>query len=200
MNCSLSTVAGLISAAIALLVAAIAISYFWVAAVPLFIAGVRRIGVVRLDTGNQERTQRLCAMPGGLRQVFDVAGDQHPGPGGRHAFSHIVPGCWNHGSCSARLSVQLVPGVARGVDSSGRRVHGDERAVFVCHHRTHTSWRALERMVLQELHGPARSRLGRWLGDDPGIGIRPFANLPTIHSLFVGSLNRTVSLMLPWPN
>lgn len=38
MNCSLSTVAGLISAAIALLVAAIAISYFWVAAVPLFIA------------------------------------------------------------------------------------------------------------------------------------------------------------------
>lgn len=38
MNCSLSTVAGLISAAIALLLAAIVISYFWVAAVPLFIA------------------------------------------------------------------------------------------------------------------------------------------------------------------
>lgn len=38
MNCSLNTVAGLISAAIALLLAAIVISYFWVAAVPLFIA------------------------------------------------------------------------------------------------------------------------------------------------------------------
>ena len=38
MNCSLNSIAGLISAAIALLVAAIAISYFWVAAVPLFIA------------------------------------------------------------------------------------------------------------------------------------------------------------------
>jgi len=38
MNCSLSTVAARISAAIALLVAAIATSYFWVAAVPLFIA------------------------------------------------------------------------------------------------------------------------------------------------------------------
>jgi hypothetical protein len=38
VNCSFSTIAGLISAAIALLVAAIAISYFWVAAVPLFIA------------------------------------------------------------------------------------------------------------------------------------------------------------------
>jgi hypothetical protein len=38
MNCSLNTAAGLISAAIALLLAAIAISYLWVAAVPLFIA------------------------------------------------------------------------------------------------------------------------------------------------------------------
>ncbi len=38
MNCSLNTVAGLISAAIALLLAAIVISYFWVAALPLFIA------------------------------------------------------------------------------------------------------------------------------------------------------------------
>jgi len=38
MNCSLSTVVAWISAAIASLVAAIAISYFWVAAVPLFIA------------------------------------------------------------------------------------------------------------------------------------------------------------------
>ena len=38
MNCSLSTVYGLISAAIALLLAAIVISFFWVAAVPLFIA------------------------------------------------------------------------------------------------------------------------------------------------------------------
>ena len=38
MNCSLNTIAALISTAIALLLAAIAISYFWVAAVPLFIA------------------------------------------------------------------------------------------------------------------------------------------------------------------
>src|SRR5262245_39193818 len=38
MNCSLNTVAGLISSAIALLLAAIAISYFWVAAIPLFVA------------------------------------------------------------------------------------------------------------------------------------------------------------------
>ncbi len=38
MNCSLNTVAGLISAAIALLLAAIVISYFWVAAIPLFVA------------------------------------------------------------------------------------------------------------------------------------------------------------------
>jgi hypothetical protein len=38
MNCSLNTVAGLISAAIALLLGAIVLSYAWVAAAPLFIA------------------------------------------------------------------------------------------------------------------------------------------------------------------
>jgi hypothetical protein len=38
MNCSLNSVAGLISLAIALLLAAIIASYLWVAAVPLFIA------------------------------------------------------------------------------------------------------------------------------------------------------------------
>jgi hypothetical protein len=38
MNCSLNTVTVLIATAIALLVGAIAIAYFWVAAVPLFIA------------------------------------------------------------------------------------------------------------------------------------------------------------------
>lgn len=38
MNCSLNTVAGLIATAIALLVAAIVISYLWVTAIPLFIA------------------------------------------------------------------------------------------------------------------------------------------------------------------
>jgi hypothetical protein len=38
MNCSLNTVAGLIAAAIALLLAAIVVSYLWVAAVPLFLA------------------------------------------------------------------------------------------------------------------------------------------------------------------
>ena len=38
MNCSLNTVAGLISAAIAALFAAIALAYFWMTAVPLFVA------------------------------------------------------------------------------------------------------------------------------------------------------------------
>lgn len=38
MNCSLSTVQGLIAAAIAALLAAIALAYFWVTALPLFAA------------------------------------------------------------------------------------------------------------------------------------------------------------------
>lgn len=38
MNCSLNSVAGLISSAIAALVTAIAVSYFWITALPLFAA------------------------------------------------------------------------------------------------------------------------------------------------------------------
>ncbi len=45
MNCSLNKVSGLIAAAIALLVSAIVISYFWVAAIPLFIAAALVAGV-----------------------------------------------------------------------------------------------------------------------------------------------------------
>lgn len=45
MNCSLTTVAALIAAAIALLAVAIVISYLWVAAIPLFIAAGLVAGV-----------------------------------------------------------------------------------------------------------------------------------------------------------
>jgi hypothetical protein len=45
MNCSLNTLATLISIAIAMLLAAIVVSYLWVAAVPLFIAAGLVAGV-----------------------------------------------------------------------------------------------------------------------------------------------------------
>jgi len=83
MNCSLSKVDGLIALAIGMLVAAIAISYYWVAAVPLFIAAALVAGVsfgtipairqALVDYANCRGPSGKCSMNLGINTLGQAA-------------------------------------------------------------------------------------------------------------------------------
>jgi hypothetical protein len=83
MNCSLSKVEGLIAIAIGMLVAAIAISYLWVTAVPLFIAAGLVAGVsfgmipaikqALIDYANCRGPSGKCSMNLGINTLGQAA-------------------------------------------------------------------------------------------------------------------------------